>query len=204
MKLETIKVGMKVKLLGKHAGGDDYDNIDDWYKDCEEFKDVNNIQQQGYGIVNSVVSEEITIICDTLENYHVWTFTALDLAPYKEPLFKVGDRVKCANLLELVENTKTPKEWLCTRFVIATTRDGDKFTVINNEHTPMLEDYGRDNFSFDLEHDFDEELKDVDDYPPNDIMKLEYEGKVVWEREEVKEMTLAEIEEILGYKVKIK
>ena len=38
----------------------------------------------------------------------------------------------------------------------------------------------------------------------NDIIKITYEGEVVWERkEEIKKMTLEEIEKELGYKVEI-
>ena len=34
-------------------------------------------------------------------------------------------------------------------------------------------------------------------------MKIEYNGKIVWERKEIKKMTLKEIERELGYKVEI-
>ena len=33
MKLEDIKIGMKVKLLSKHGFGDNFDNIEDWFED---------------------------------------------------------------------------------------------------------------------------------------------------------------------------
>ena len=33
MKLEDVKIGMKVKLLGKHGLIDNYNNIEDWFKD---------------------------------------------------------------------------------------------------------------------------------------------------------------------------
>ena len=47
-------------------------------------------------------------------------------------------------------------------------------------------------------------MTDVCDCDINDIIKITYEGEVVWERkEEIKKMTLKEIERELGYKVEI-
>ena len=34
MKLEDAKIGMKVKLLGKHGAGDNFDDINDWFEFC--------------------------------------------------------------------------------------------------------------------------------------------------------------------------
>ena len=38
MDIKDIKVGMKVKLLGKH-GFEDYEDIEDWYEDYEDIED---------------------------------------------------------------------------------------------------------------------------------------------------------------------
>ena len=50
MKLEDIKVGMKVRLLGKHEL-DDYDNINDWYRKYDSNDSVKTLRNQGYGYV---------------------------------------------------------------------------------------------------------------------------------------------------------
>ena len=54
MKLEDIKIGMKVKLLGKHGLCGDYDNIEDWFDVLEEGCDALQIKKQGYGIVSEI------------------------------------------------------------------------------------------------------------------------------------------------------
>ena len=61
MKLEDIKIGMKVKLLGKHGAGDNYDNIEDWYKDCKDFEDVQQIKEQGFGYVVDIEDGEVCV-----------------------------------------------------------------------------------------------------------------------------------------------
>ena len=43
MKLEDVKIGMKVKLLGKHGLIDNYNNIEDWFKDNEGWYSVKRI-----------------------------------------------------------------------------------------------------------------------------------------------------------------
>ena len=56
-----------------------------------------------------------------------------------------------------------------------------------------------------LDKAYDKDLKYVSyDCEFNDIIKITYEGEVVWERkEEIKKMTLEEIEKELGYKIEI-
>ena len=55
MDIKDIKIGMKVRLLGKHGFGDDYDNIEDWFEDDERWDDVQQIKKQGFAVV--------TVIC---------------------------------------------------------------------------------------------------------------------------------------------
>lgn len=83
---------------------------------------------------------------------------------------------------------------------ILTLRNGERY-VVAQEYM-----YGEDGSYYancdDLESCYNNDLtKNGDrDY---DIMKIERAGQVIYEREEVKEMTIAEISEELGYEVKV-
>ena len=126
MKLEDIKVGMKVKLLGKHALNI-YGDIEDWYKACNYWEEVQQIQKQGFGVVTDIGEYGEVFVSDCVGNAH-WRFLSSDLEPYDEE-------------------------------------------VINKN---------------------------------NELNNIQYEGEVVWERkEEIKKMTLEEIEKELGYKIEI-
>ena len=83
MKLEDIKVGMKVRLLGKHGCSDCYDNIEDWYEDLKNNIFVQQIKKQGFGIVTEITSIG-TIWVGNEENGSEWGFRASDLEPYEE------------------------------------------------------------------------------------------------------------------------
>lgn len=50
---------------------------------------------------------------------------------------------------------------------------------------------------------WDENLKSTLENKNKDIVKIERNGNVIWEREEVREMTIEEISKVLGYEVKI-
>lgn len=108
--------------------------------------------------------------------------------------------------------------------MIVTRRDGRKLTVYRDCVCSFEDAIHNDVFvngtskcwhSFDY---FDEDLTNNHGYKEFDIMKVELAHhpydfnrypnnadvtKVLWEREEVKKMTVAEVEAILGYKVEI-
>ena len=96
MKLKDIKVGMKVRLLGKHRWGDNIDNIEDWYEDCKAWKDVQKIKERGYGVVKHIFVNGDISIQDEDETLYDWSFSPEDLEPYQK--FKVGDRVRVKNI----------------------------------------------------------------------------------------------------------
>ena len=188
MDIKDIKIGMKVKLLGKHAGySDKYDNIKDWFEDYYNEEDVQQIKKQGYGVIIYIDGDGEVWVSER-ENGREWIFLPCDLEPYEEPT-----------------QTKSPKEWLLTPSVICTTRDNDKFIVLSNNRTPFLDGGMYNNYSNNLDKEYNEELLYAENYPPNDIVKITYGDKVVYERkeEEVKEMTIDEIEKIIGSKIKI-
>lgn len=95
MDIEDIKVGMKVRLLGKHGGGDNYNNIEDWYKSLSTWSDVQRIKERGYGVVKQILENDRIIVRDELGDLFGWTFLSSDLEPYiNEVKFKVGDKVR--------------------------------------------------------------------------------------------------------------
>ena len=187
MRLEDIKIGMKVKLLSKHGVYDEYDNIEDWFDVLEGGCDALQIKKQGYGIVSEIGGCGEVWVADGISNDE-WCFLPSDLESYDE---------------ESQEITKTPKEWLLTPSVICTTRNGREFVVVSNDINVTLDNFNT--WSNDLNLSYDEKLIYVDDCPPNDIMKITYGKETVYERkeEEVKEMTIDEIEKIVGSKIKI-
>lgn len=111
MKLEDIKIGMKVKLLSKHGCGDNYNDIESWYDNRKRYDSVKFIKEQGYGVVEKICRDnEIYIKYCFDSTLCGWYFTANDLEPYEEPktinietLFDIGDKcytVKKANVKE--------------------------------------------------------------------------------------------------------
>ena len=82
MKLEDIKVGMKVKLLGKHGACDNYNNINDWFKNCNKLEDVQQIKEQGFGVVVEIGKCEVVWVSDCVDNTS-WCFLPSDLEPYE-------------------------------------------------------------------------------------------------------------------------
>ena len=186
MDIKDIKIGIKVKLLSKHGLWDDYDNIEDWFDVLEGGCDALQIKKQGYGIVSEIGGCGEVWVADGISNDE-WCFLPSDLEPYEEEPTSI----------------KTPKEWLLTPSVICTTRSGREFIVISNNISVTLNSFNT--WSNDLNLNYDEKLIYADDCPPNDIMKITYGKEIVWERkeEEVKEMTIDEIEKIVGSKIKI-
>ena len=157
MDIKDVYVGMKVRLLGKHGVGDNYNNIEDWYE-IESCNSIDILKSQGYGYVVEV--EDVgDIWVDECEDGRGWCFLASDLEPYEE---------------------KSPKEWLLTTGVIFTTGDNNECVTLGNGTAYMLDGIGR--WSDDLEGTYTDNLKYYDDCPINDIIKIEYKGKVVWER----------------------
>ena len=89
---------------------------------------------------------------------------------------------------------------------IVTTRNGERYVVAEGRIYGEGSDYKLD--CDDLSDVYDEHLICINSWGSNnsyfDIMKVERSGQVIWERsEEVKEMTIAEICEALGYEVKV-
>lgn len=92
---------------------------------------------------------------------------------------------------------------------IVTTRNGERYVVAEGRIYGEGSDYKLD--CDDLSDVYDEHLICINSWGSNnsyfDIMKVERAGQVIWERseevKEVKEMTIAEISEALGYEVKV-
>ena len=82
MKLEDIRIGMKVKLLGKHALNV-YGDIEDWYENCNKWKEVQQIKQQGYGIVTEIRDNGEVLVSDCVGGDASWGFLHSDLEPYE-------------------------------------------------------------------------------------------------------------------------
>lgn len=177
MKLEDIKVGMKVKLLGKHAL-DNYDDINDWYKRYDDDNSIKRLRTQGYGYVLEINGDDC-IWVDECEDGKGWCFIASDLKPYKE--------ITEQNTNESATQ-KTPKEWLLTPLAIFTTRDGDEcITLRNNTATSVNYVCMWDN---DLKNDYTDDLIWHGNSSGNDIMQITYNGEIVWKRK--KYMTLTD------------
>ena len=187
MKLEDIKIGMKVRLLGKHgvSGSIVYDDINDWFEDKEGWGDIEQIKEQGFGYVTEIINGNKIWVGNSIGG-NEYCFSSSDLESYEE---------------ESHEN-KTPKEWLLTPSVICTTRGGREFMVISNSIIVTLDNYDIWNGSFILS--YNENLINVNNCPDSDIVKITYGKETVYERkEQVKEMTIDEIEKIVGSKIKI-
>lgn len=90
---------------------------------------------------------------------------------------------------------------------IVTTRNGERYVVTDGRIYGESSDCKLD--CDDLSEDYDENLICINSWGSInsyfDIMKVERAGQVIWERPEpeVKEMTIAEISEALGYEVKV-
>ena len=173
MDIKDIKVGMKVKLLGKHRFGDDYDNIEDWFEDYYNEEDVQQIKEQGYGVVTYIDEHGNNIWVSECENGREWIFLPCDLEPYEEPT-----------------QTKSPKEWLLTVKAIYTLRNNVECITLGDGKAyridkPML-------WNQSLNTDYDEDLNFGTPYniiKELDIMKIEYQGETVWERKEYVTLT---------------
>ena len=189
MDIKNVKIGTKVKLLGKHGFGSNYNNIEDWFEDKKGWDDVQQIKKQGYGIVTNINKNGDIWVADDINNDD-WCFLPLDLEPYDEEFFE-----------ESQEN-KTPKEWLLTPLAIFTLAIGEKYITLGNGTSYIISNGKL--WSSNLDEAYNEDLRDVCDCDINDIIKITHEGEVVWERkEEIKKMTLKEIEKELGYKIEI-
>lgn len=88
---------------------------------------------------------------------------------------------------------------------IVTTRNGERYVVANEgmfgekDGYWLGSEYIPNFYKQDLKYDSNLEGNRI-----YDIVKVERSGQVIWERsEEVKEMTIAEISEALGYEVKV-
>lgn len=173
MKFEDIKIGMKVKLLGKHAL-DNYDDINDWYKKYDD--DDNSIKQlrtQGYGYVVEINGNDC-IWVDECEDGTGWCFIASDLEPYEE--------ISEQNTNESATQ-KTPKEWLLTPLAIFTTRGGEKGIVMNKVDFAVHLDNGA-LFLDNLPEEYNDNLISNSNISSEDIIKITYKDKVVWQRKE--------------------
>ena len=199
MKLEDIRIGMKVKLLGKHGVYDNYNNIEDWFEDSEGYVSIEQIKEQGFGYVTCIDENGDIWVDDSNSNNGWWCFLPSDLEPYDEE-----DVINKNNELNNIQQqNKTCKEWLLTPLAIFTLVNGAKCITLGNGTSYVI---SNGNIWCDnLDKAYDKDLKyESYDCEFNDIIKITYEGEVVWERkEEIKKMTLEEIEKELGYKIEI-
>ena len=112
--------------------------------------------------------------------------------------------------------TEMTKSGLIAGKHVVETRNGDKYLIFDSEEGKFM--YRVDGEFLDLEG-YDEDMLKTNKHKSYDIMKI-FEVQtacnrtgfnrkdnryltLIWEREEPKEMTMAELEEKLGYKVKI-
>jgi len=84
---------------------------------------------------------------------------------------------------------------------IITLRNKQKYVVADNCLYGEDSCYIADCNSLDSEN-YNDDLTSIED-SNYDIVKIEREGQVIYEREEIKEMTVEEISKALGYEVKI-
>ena len=133
MKLEDVKIGMKVKLLGKHGDGSEYANIENWFKNYHYWNSTKKIQEQGYGIVNFIVNDETIKISDKENQYfeNCWTFIPSDIEPY-EPIDELekDDKKSVVEIKDLVydiENGTTIVYFTDGTKKVARTEEGTEF-----------------------------------------------------------------------------
>ena len=163
MELKDVKVGIKVELLGKHGAGDNYNNVEDWFKTYNERKEIQQIKKQGYGIVVKIDEDGEIMVGDSISN-NVWLFLPSDLKPYEE-----------------AQENKTPKEWLLTPFTILTARNDVRVIVLENEKAYDVSHGCL--WCGELDEKYDENLKYTEqNLKKFDIIKIEYKDKIVWER----------------------
>ena len=96
MKIEDIKIGDKVRLLGKHGFGDIYGNIEDWYYVHPLSKSIQKIKKQGFAYVRNIEDNGEIAVANVNEDDGEWLFLPEDLEPYQK--FKVGDKVRVRNV----------------------------------------------------------------------------------------------------------
>ena len=96
MKIEDIKIGDKVRLLGKHGFGDIYGNIEDWYYVHPLSKSIQKIKKQGFAYVRNIEDDGEIAVANVNEDDGEWLFLPEDLEPYQK--FKVGDKVRVRNV----------------------------------------------------------------------------------------------------------
>ena len=170
MDTKNVKVGTKVKLLGKHRVYDEYDNIEDWFDDFYHEEDVQQIKKQGYGVITDICVDGDIWVSNTI-NGNKWCFSISDLEPYDEEFFE-----------ESQEN-KTPKEWLLTPMITFTSRNGFHCITLGNCTSYVIET--GEVWDNELDENYDEDLQCVNIGDSRfDIMSITYEGKVVWKRKE--------------------
>lgn len=96
MKIEDIKIGDKVRLLGKHGAGDNFNDIEDWYDMYPSSKSIQKIKEQGFAYVRNIEDDGEIAVANVNEDYGDWLFLPEDLKPYQK--FKVGDKVRVKNV----------------------------------------------------------------------------------------------------------
>ena len=86
---------------------------------------------------------------------------------------------------------------------VVTLRNGERYVVADNTLYGEDDCYQMD--AWGIENCYNNDLTYNEDDGDYDIVKVERNGSIIYEREEtkVKEMTVAEISEVLGYEVKI-
>ena len=193
MKLEDIKVGMKVKLLGKHGLYDNYNNVEDWFTLYLYKLSVQQIKKQGYAVVTNIIDDNIIYVSDNI-NGDKWGFLPSDLEPYE----RVEDGISEEKIKSIKE--KTPKEWLLTPKAMFITRGSDEEYVVLGNNTAIGVDSGCE-WDDDLENDYTDDLTWYNNLPDNDIMQITYNGEIVWKRKEY--MTLTDAIKT-GKKLKVK
>lgn len=84
---------------------------------------------------------------------------------------------------------------------ILTLRNGERYVYVNDRMYGEKDYYTRNGSTPTLW--YNDDLTENENHKSQDIMKVEREGQIIYEREDVREMTVEEISKALGYEVKV-
>lgn len=89
MRKEDVKVGMKVKVVGCNYGRCNYNSLKEWLDDTEFWyyadyskKEIEQIQEQGYGYVSNICEKHVEV--GFYLDEEGWGFSFDDIEPYEE------------------------------------------------------------------------------------------------------------------------
>lgn len=172
MRKEDVKIGMKVKVVGCNYGRCNYNSLKEWLDDTEFWsyadyskKEIEQIQEQGYGYVQRICENHVKVTCD--KSILGWGFAYDDIEPWEE---------------DETTQQSYPKLTDIKPFTVFTLKNGDELILLREEgvlyDTKNVEDWI-------VFEDYDKKMCMVGcDYDDFDIVKIEYKDEIVWERQE--------------------